>query len=169
MPEPAREALIEIATLLASDQPAVVARVVLALDDPDGYLRAHADRLDERGIDEAEPDLPWIALVDALADHDLLAEVDWKEADSDIVDQLRELRSSPAAESWAWWPEPNELPTHEFLWLAGDRLRANGTALAVLDIGADCYPLVLLPAERGDALVALAAGTEFTAEVLGVA
>jgi len=166
MPETAREALIEIAALLAPDEPAVAERVALAYDDPEGYVRAHADQLGERGIGEPEPELAWIALVDALTDHGLLAEVDWREADADIVDQLRELRSSPAPESWAWWPEPNELETYEFLQLAGDRLGAGGTALAVLDIESDCYPLVLLPAERGAELVALAAKTDFTAEVL---
>jgi hypothetical protein len=166
MPETARDALVQIAALLAPDEPAVARRVTLAHDDPDGYLRAHADQLDERGIDEPEPNLAWIALVDALTDHDLLAEVDWREADVDVVDQLRELRSSPAEESWAWWPAPNELPTYEFLQFAGDRLAASGTALAVLDVESDCYPLVLLPAARGAELVALAGAAGFAAEVL---
>ncbi|MEV6625534.1 hypothetical protein AB0M83_27830 [Amycolatopsis sp. NPDC051106] len=45
----------------------------------DAYLWECADRLDDRGIDAPFPGLPRIALVDVLADHGLLAEVDGKE------------------------------------------------------------------------------------------
>jgi uncharacterized protein DUF6630 len=168
VPQPStpRDALTAIAELLAPGEPAVAERAAHAHDDPDGYVRAHAAQLDLRGIDEPEPNLAWIALIDALDDHGLLAEVDWREADGDVVEQLRELRSSPAPEAWAWWPERNELATYEFLQLAGDRLRAGGTALAVLDIESDCYPLVLLPAARATELVALATAAGFVAEQL---
>ncbi|MEV4319089.1 DUF6630 family protein [Actinocrispum sp. NPDC049592] len=166
MPLPARDALNAIATLLAPDAPEVAALVDHAHTDPSGYLQAHADRLDERGIDEAEPELAWIALVNALTDHGLLAEVDWKEDPGDIVGQLRELRSSPGPSAWVWFDD-TDLPTYDFLEFAGARLREAGTALAVLDIESDCYPLVLLAASRADELVSLAADAGFTAAVLG--
>lgn len=168
-PSPPRAALLALATLLAPGIPDVPERVMNAHDDPDGYLRTHTDRLDDRGIDEPIPELAWIALVDALTDHDLLAEVDWKEAADEIVAQLRELRSSPAEpESWAWFAEvADDLPTYDFLERAGDALRANGTTLAVLDIESDCYPLVLLPNSQADDLRQLAATTGFTAGILG--
>src|SRR5687768_10851561 len=88
VPSTARDALVALATLLAPDVPDVAAHVTNAHDDPDGYHHAHADRLDERGIDEPVPELAWIALVDALTDHHLLAEVDWKEAAGEIIAQL---------------------------------------------------------------------------------
>lgn len=163
MPPSVRDALIAIATLLAPDVPDVAARVDHAHTDPEAFLQAHADRLDERGIDEPLPELAWIALVDALTDHGLLAEVDWKEAAEDIVAQLRALRSSP--QDWTWVTD-SDLPTYEFLQLAGQELRGVGTALAVLDIESDCYPLVLLPAARADELVSLATTAGFTASVL---
>ncbi|GLY39908.1 hypothetical protein Amsp01_059310 [Amycolatopsis sp. NBRC 101858] len=167
MTAPARDALVAVATLLAPDAPEVAARAAAALDDQDAYLREHADRLDDRGIDEPFPLLPWIALVDALTEHGLLAEVDWKEAPDEIAGQLRALRSAPRAdELWTSLGE-SELPTYEFLETAGDRLRETGTALAVLDIESDCYPLVLLPAARAGDLVALAEAAGFTAAPLG--
>jgi hypothetical protein len=142
--------------------------VVHAHADPESYVNAHADRLDDRGIDEPEPELAWIALVDALTDHGLLAEVDWKESADEIVARLRELRSSPARpEAWAWFGTAGtDLATHDFLELAGSGLREAGTALAVLDIESDCYPLVLLPADRAAELVDLATTAGFTAEIL---
>ncbi len=165
VPLSARDALIAIATLLAPDSPEVATLVYHAHTDPEGYLQAHADRLDERGIDEAEPELAWIAMVNALTDHGLLAEVDWKEAPEDIAAQLRELRSSPEPAAWTWFDD-TDLPTYDFLELAGTKLRETGTALAVLDIESDCYPLVLLPADRADELVSLATAAGFTAAVL---
>jgi hypothetical protein len=155
----ARAALVAVAALLAPDVPEVAGRTAAAHDDPGAYLVAHADRLDERGIDEPIPELAWIALVDALADHDLLAEVDWKEAADEIVGRLRALRSAPPDEAWS------DLPTHEFLVWAGNQLAAAGTALAVLDIESDCYPLVLLPAGRAGELERLAAAAGFKAAV----
>ncbi|WP_372666071.1 DUF6630 family protein [Amycolatopsis kentuckyensis] len=167
MTAPARDALLAVAALLAPDVPEVVARVAAAHDDPDAYVREHADRLDDRGIDEPFPGLAWIALVDSLADHGLLAEVDWKEAPDEIAGQLRALRSAPRAdELWASLAA-SELPTYEFLETAGERLRGTETALAVLDIESDCYPLVLLPAARAGELVASAATAGFAAEVFG--
>ena len=81
-----RAALVAIAALVAPDRPQVGVEVASAVDDPEGYVRAHAERLDERGIDDpdVEPGLAWIVLVNALTDHGLLAEVDWKEASEEI-------------------------------------------------------------------------------------
>jgi hypothetical protein len=167
MTAPARAALMAVAGLLAPDVPQVAALAAAAHDDQEAFLREHAERLDERGIDEPFELLPWIALVDALADHGLLAEVDWKEAPAEITGRLRALRSAPPLDDvWAS-PAESELPTYEFLEEAGNRLHGRGTALAVLDIESDCYPLVLLPAARGDELVGLAAAAGFAAEVLG--
>ncbi|MEV0675627.1 DUF6630 family protein [Actinosynnema sp. NPDC050436] len=168
MPTNARDALTALAALLAPDVPEVGGRVLAAHDDPAGFLAAHADRLDERGIDEPVPNLAWIALVDALADHGLLAEVDWKEDPQEVLAQLRVLRSSPADAAWGRVDGVDTaVPTFDFLVAAGSALRAGGTALAVLDIESDCYPLVLLPADRADELVGLAATAGFTAGVLG--
>lgn len=171
MPSTVRDALAALAALLAPGEHDVADRVTSAHDDPEAYLRAHADQLDERGVDEPVPTLAWIALVDALADRDLLAEVDWKEDPREVVDRLRTLRSTPAnAGAWIWLEDTDiHVATHDFLELAGTRLREAGTALAVLDIESDCYPLVLLPAGRGRDLVDLATAAGFTADVLGAA
>ncbi|MEV1120726.1 DUF6630 family protein [Actinosynnema sp. NPDC049800] len=169
MPSTARDALVALATLLAPDVPDVAARVTNAHDDPDGYLHTHADRLDERGIDEPVPELAWIALVDALTDHDLLAEVDWKEAAGEIIAQLRTLRSSPTdPTAWAWFTDlTDNQPAYDFLDRAGTELRATGTTLAVLDIESDCYPLVLLPNPHANTARDLATTAGFTASILG--
>jgi len=168
-PPTVRGALLAIAELLASDHPEVADRAASAHDAPEAYIQLHADRLDERGIDQRIPNLAWIAMVDALDDHGLLAEVDWREDPEDIVAQLRALRSSPTEpETWAWVDQVRfDLSTDDFLKVAGDRLRGAGTALVHLDIHSDCYPLVLLPVTRAAELVSLAAAAGYTVAVWG--
>jgi hypothetical protein len=95
-----RDALVAVAALPAPDVPEVAGRAAAAHDDPGAHPAAHTDQLDERGIDEPIPELAWIALVDALADHDLPAEVDWREAADETVGRLQALRSAPPGEAW---------------------------------------------------------------------
>jgi hypothetical protein len=156
------------ASLLAPAHPDVVGQVLHAHDDPEGYTRTHADRLGERGIHEPVAELAWIALVDALFEHGLLAEFDWKEDPQEIRAQLGTLASRPAIDPWVLL-EAGEmsLPTHEFLMACGRHYRDVGAALAVLDIESDCYPVVCLRAAQVGELTTLAGRAGYTARGLG--
>lgn len=126
-------------------------------------------RLDDRGIHEPIAELAWIALVDALYDHQLLAEFDWKEDPQEIRAQLTLLDSRPSVDPWVLFDAGEmSLPTYEFLAACGRRYRDVGAALAVLDIESDCYPVVCLRAARAEELTALAGRAGFTARTLGV-
>ncbi|MEW2518569.1 DUF6630 family protein [Actinacidiphila alni] len=163
-----RSALEAVAALLAPGIPGVAEQVLHAHDDPAGFVRAHADRLDDRGIDEPFPGLPWIALVNALDDQGLLAEFDWKEGSDEIHWQLGRLESRPSVDPLALLGTAGtELPTHEFLELCGRHYGEVGKALAVLDIESDCYPVVCLPARLAGELTAVAARAGFAAWHLG--
>ncbi|KOU47391.1 hypothetical protein ADK56_26410 [Streptomyces sp. MMG1522] len=166
----ARASLAEIAALLAPAHPEVAEEVLRAHDDPEGYVSAFADRLDDRGVDEPVDDLPWIALIDALSDRGLLAEFDWKEDAAEIRARLEALELRPSADPWALLAAAETaLPTHDFLHACGRRYREVGEALAVLDIDSDCYPVVGLPAARADELTLLADRAGFPVEHLGAA
>ncbi|MFE6667249.1 DUF6630 family protein [Streptomyces sp. NPDC057697] len=163
-----RTSLEATASLLAPNRPAVVERVLHAYDDPEGYVRTHADQLDERGIDEPIAELAWIALVDALHDHRLLAEFDWKEDPQEIRARLALLGSRPSVDPWALFDaDEMALPTYEFLTACGRHYRDVGAALAVLDIRSDCYPVVCLRAARAEELTELARRAGYDAPVLG--
>ncbi|MFE5855441.1 hypothetical protein ACFQ61_19805 [Streptomyces sp. NPDC056500] len=163
-----RTALAAVAELLAPARPAVAEQVLHAHDDPTGYVRAHAARLADRGIDGPVPDLPWIALIDALDEHRLLAEFDWKEDPEEIRGQLVGLASRPSVDPWVLLDADEMLlPTEAFLHACGRHYREIGAALAVLDIQSDCYPVVCLRGSRADELVSLATRAGFTADVLG--
>jgi hypothetical protein len=163
-----RTSLEAMASLLAPAHPDVAEQVLHAHDDPEGYVREHADRLEERAIDEPVADLAWIALVDALDDHQLLAEFDWKEDSEEIRAQLGMLASRPSVDPWALFDAAEmSLPTHDFLTACGRHYREVGAALAVLDIESDCYPVVCLRAARAEELTALADRAGFTAQILG--
>ncbi|MGW1297165.1 DUF6630 family protein [Streptomyces sp. NPDC002533] len=166
--DPIRASLAEIASLLAPAHPDVAEEVLRAHDSPHDYVRAFADRLDERGIDEPVDNLAWIALIDALAARGLLAEFDWKEDPQEIRAQLRKLESRPSVDPWALFEaDGTALPTDEFLHACGRHYREIGAALAVLDIDSDCYPVVGLRAARADELTALAARAGFPVHHLG--
>lgn len=174
MPDPhdadaIRATLAEIASLLAPAHPAVAEEALRAHDGPHEYVGAFGDRLAGRGIDGPVDDLAWIALIDALDAHGLLAEFDWKEDAQEIRDRLRQLESRPSVDPWVLFEaEETLLPTEKFLHACGRRYREIGAALAVLDIGSDCYPVVGLRAARADELTALAARAGFSVQHLGV-
>ncbi|AWL90138.1 DUF6630 family protein [Streptomyces globisporus] len=167
--DPVRASLAEIAALLAPAHPGVAEEVLRAHDSPHAYVSAFADRLDDRGIDEPFGGLAWIALVDALAAHGLLAEFDWKEDPQEIRAQLRKLESRPSVDPWDLFEADaaTTLPTDEFLHACGRHYREIGAALAVLDIDSDCYPVAGLRAARADELTALAARAGFPVHHLG--
>ncbi|WP_405639861.1 hypothetical protein [Streptomyces uncialis] len=163
-----RTSLAAVAALLAPALPAVAEQVLHAYDDPEGYVRRHAARLADRGIDAPFPALPWIALVDALEEHRLLAEFDWKEAPEEIRSGLRGLDSRPSIDPWVLFDaEEMLLPTARFLRACGRHYREIGAALVVLDIDSDCCPVVCLRGARAKELVSLATRAGFTAKVLG--
>ncbi|WP_405752976.1 hypothetical protein OHA19_36170 [Streptomyces sp. NBC_00012] len=163
-----RTSLEAMASLLAPAHPDVVERVLHAHDDPESYVRTHADQLAERSIHEPIAELAWIALVDALCDHHLLAEFDWKEDPQKIRASLRSLGSRPSVDPWVLFDAAEmSLPTHEFLVACGRHYREVGAALAVLDIESDCYPVVCLRAARAEELTALAGRAGFKALGLG--
>ncbi|HKN97660.1 MAG TPA: hypothetical protein VJX10_11125 [Pseudonocardiaceae bacterium] len=141
MPMTARDGLVAIAGLLAPDQPEVARRVAAAHDDPAGYLKQHPGTAPVRL-------LPWLALVEALHEHGLVAEVDRREKPDEVVRQLRALRSSPP-DAWEWAADTEfHARTDEFLRITAEHLRPVGVGLSALDIDADYYPLVLAPAAR---------------------
>ncbi|MCX4736577.1 DUF6630 family protein [Streptomyces sp. NBC_01363] len=163
-----RMSLEATASLLAPAHPEVVEQVLHAHDDPESYMRTHADRLADRGIDEPIADLAWIALVDALYDHRLLAEFDWKEDPQEIRAQLSTLVSRPSVDPWVLFDaDEMSLPTAEFLAACGRHYRDVGAALAALDIESDCYPVVCLRGAQAEELTALAGRAGFTARSLG--
>ncbi|ARI56145.1 hypothetical protein A6E92_31240 [Streptomyces sp. S8] len=167
-PEDVRDALAGIAALLTPAHPSVAEEVLHAHDRPHDYVSAFEDRLDQRGIDEPVENLAWIALIDALHAHGLLAEFDWKEDAHEIRAQLEGLGARPSADPWplSGAPEP-PLPTDAFLHACGRRYREVGAALAVLDIESDCYPVAVLPAAHAQELTALAAVAGFPVQHLG--
>ncbi|MFG3408021.1 DUF6630 family protein [Streptomyces sp. NPDC048142] len=163
-----RTSLAGIASLLAPAHPTVAGEVLRAHDAPHDYVNAFGGRLAYRGIDEPVDNLAWIALIDALDAHGLLAEFDWKEDAQEIRSQLRKLESRPSVDPWVLFEaEEMLLPTEEFLHACGRRYRETGAALAVLDIESDCYPVVGLRAARADGLTALAARAGFPVQHLG--
>lgn len=138
----------------------IFSEVSLAIQKPESYFEMFKDRLDERGIDSPIDELAWISLVDALLDHGLAFELDWKESGlyiCDVVDELLD-RKNMACVSWEDFEdgEFDELPTSQCLNKISEKLKEQAISLASLDIESDCYVLVAVPSSDIDEMKALA-------------
>ncbi|WP_107897820.1 DUF6630 family protein [Lysinibacillus mangiferihumi] len=138
----------------------IFSEVSLAIQKPESYFEMFKDRLDERGIDSPIDELAWISLVDALLDHGLAFEIDWKESGlyiCDVVDELLD-RKNMACVSWEDFEdgEFDELPTSQYLNKISEKLKEQAISLASLDIESDCYVLITVPSSDIDEMKALA-------------
>lgn len=141
-------------------QEQILSEVSLAIEKPDAYFEKFKDRLDERGIDSPIDQLAWISLVDALLEHDLAFEIDWKESGlylCDVVDELLD-RKKMAYISWEDFEdgEFDELPTSQYLNEISKRLREKGISQACLDMESDSYILITVPTSDIDEIKELA-------------
>lgn len=144
----------------------IFSEVSLALEKPEAYFEKFKDRLDERGIDSPIDQLAWISLVDALLDHDLAFELDWKESGlyiCDVVDELLD-RKKMACISWEDFEDGqfDELPTSQCLTEISKKLKEKGISLAYLDIESDCYVLITVPSSDIDEIKVLAQEAGYT-------
>lgn len=154
-------ALIELSRKLALGQEHVTQQVAEAISDEQSYVKNWFDRLDERGINGPIPDLPWIALVDALQAECLAGEIDWKQdcvTTVDVIDKLLERkRLLPEARRNIAQEAGESLHTHAFLIKMHKLLLAHSISLACMDINSDSYVLITVPADEISGLRELAA------------
>ena len=90
-----KAALVELASILAPKSPLVNAQIDTACDRPAAYVAQFKSRLAERAVTKPTQDLPLLALVDALVEHSLLAEIDVHAAPEDVLHAVERLASLP--------------------------------------------------------------------------
>ncbi len=142
------EKLLALARQLVPDDETCLEDVRLAVEDPKGYVARFRSRLEERTIKGPEPDMPWIALVDALEARHLLVEVDCREAAEEIVDLIEPLveRYGLEPDHWDWIDEDDwtEADAASFLQEANRRFASHGVVLGYIDISSESCPLIAL-------------------------
>lgn len=147
---------------------AVRTAVARAVDDPAGYVRAHARPLAERGVRAPVPHLPFLALLDALDAEGRVALVDHRAAAEDVVAALR--ASKPKRKlAWAWLEEHDEdalddLGIARLLGAIAASALPPELALVNLDTRSDQLALVLVEAAGAPALLAAAKAVKHPAE-----
>ena len=141
-----------LATILGAPASATD-EVVLALDDPETYVRKHAKALAERRVTKPRDDLAWIALVDALAAAKKLVEIDVHTEAEEVVAAVRQLapRGSFGRASY-----DEDLSTAEVLETIGKELAAKDLSLAHIDLENDSLALVVLPSATIESAFAVA-------------
>lgn len=147
---------------------AVRAAVAQAVDDPAAYVRAHAETLHQRGVTAPIPELPFLALLDALDAEGRVALLDHRSASEDVV---AALRASKPRRKLAWvWLEAHDEDALDDLGLerllaaiAAEALPAE-LALVNLDTRSDQMAIVIVDADSVVELLAAAKGVRYPAK-----
>lgn len=164
------KALQQLATLLGAEHADVCQRITLAIEDPEAYVKTYAKELHERAIASPTPNLPLVALIDALAKHKLLAEIDSGSAAEDAQWALARLATMPKRKTlWSWTKrlDLDDIDAEPFVARAGDELGKHDLALVELDVHSDALPVVLVRKKEARRVVQLARDAGFDAELLG--
>jgi predicted DNA-binding WGR domain protein len=154
-----RTAIVALAKELGGAK--VAAEVAMSVDDTAAYVEKFGKRYET--LEDAEyAEVPWLGLIESLDAHGRLAEVDWKEAGTEVRAWLEQIGGAPAKRALkpthADDETLDERATHEALALFGRLLGAAKLALVSLDKESDSYPLMVVPAGRVAALHKLARG-----------
>jgi hypothetical protein len=152
-PRPAawRAQFLWLAGELSDRDPAVAAAMTLALDDPEVYLERHdetAERLGEDAGGAADPQLPWLALVDRLLAALRAVEIDWRADRDEVVWQLEQLTAYGALPQ-AIRDDITRVDCHapdECLNAIARLVARAGHRLALIDIDSESYVVALLDA-----------------------
>lgn len=143
-------------TELVTDNAQARAAVRQSIDDPQGYFTEHEDELaGGRGMEDVEELRGVIPVVEALQDAGELAYFDWKEPADEVIGKLKPLPRiagsgvdlTPLADS--------EDSVEQVAAQANELLRPAGVVIVVLDEDSDAFPLVAVPVDRADQVVAL--------------
>jgi hypothetical protein len=89
-----REQFLSLAADLAVRDAATLTAAAQAIDDPQSYLDRYdetAERLGDRPDAAADPQVPWLALVDRLLAALRAVEIDWRTDRDDIAWSLQQL------------------------------------------------------------------------------
>jgi len=145
-----------VAKLLAPKDVSIVKSVRLAIERPDEYVKTHARDLADRGVTKPIPELPSLALLDALDAARLVALIDWKSATEDVVFLLRKLKTNKNL-SWAWMKPYDEDDLDD---LSLDRLLKaiaseadRNFALVNIDTSSDQYAIAIVERARASQIV----------------
>ena len=148
LPAAKRTAMLAVAKELGTAK--VVAEITLAIDDPAAFVATFENYETLEDVDVAE--MPWLALIESLNEHGRLAEVDWKEAGSEVLAWLEQIGGAAARRALktahAKGEDLDERNTHEVLELFGGLLGAAKLALIALHKDSDSYALMVVPAAR---------------------
>lgn len=138
----------------------VRAAVARAIGDPAEYVRTHAKALSERGVRRPVPELPFLALLDALDAEGRVALLDHRAAPEDVVAALRALQPKRKL-GWAWLKAHDEealddLGIERFVAAIAAQSVPPELALVNLDTRSDQLALVFVEADAVAALLAAA-------------
>lgn len=150
----------ESLAVIVSDDDSVRAAARQFTADPEGYFTEHEDDLFQRGIEEPDDVTGPVVIIDALGTVDEVAYLDWKSPVDEVVGLLARIsRVRDSGVDLEVLIDPgyaHEAPVETVVGWVNVLLAPAGVTVAILDEDSDAYPLIAVPTEQVDALIATA-------------
>ncbi len=158
--------ILAIASAISAGDKQVMEEIKKCLEDTESYFQEHAERFEERGVDDLEDvedieEIQWLAMVDALEENGYVCERDWDDELEDFLHFLGNLKgvSSNGLSIEADWFDEGEGIT-EWCTVLDEKWEAAVFCVAAIDIDSDSYVLFPCASDQLDELSELAESVE---------
>lgn len=158
--------IIAIASAISAGDKFIFEELKKCLEDTEGYFQEHADRFEERGIDDLEgvegiEEIQWLAMVDVLEENGYVCERDWNDELEDFLYFFRDLKgvlSNGLIIEPEWFDEEEGIT--EWCTVLDEKWEAAGFCVAAIDIDSDSYVLFPCKNDKVEELSELAEAVE---------
>jgi hypothetical protein len=167
------EQFVQIGSIISLDNPEVVKRLKLFVDDKKSYFKIYENEILERGLEEGDEISPEIALIDTLLSEKKIVYVDWKTEAHHVLSMLNDTVSGALSTNEGYQVAynvylskgrsntiSNFLDMPEFHPKLQSVVRNSGYQLVYIDEGSDSYALTLVGMSRIDEFKSIASSIE---------
>lgn len=158
--------ILAIASAISAGDKIVIEKMKKCLEDTEGYFQEHADRFEERGIDDLEEaegieEIQWLAMVDVLEENGYVCERDWNDELEDFLyflGNLKGVSSNGLSIEPEWFDEEEGIT--EWCIILDEKWEVAGFCVVAIDIDSDSYVLFPCESDKVEELSELAESVE---------
>ncbi len=158
--------ILAISSAISAGDRSVMEEMKKCLEDTESYFQEHAERFEERGIDDLEEaegiqEIQWLSMVDALEENGYVCERDWEDELEDFlyfIEGLKGVSSNGLTIEAEWFDEEEGIT--QWCQVLDKKWEEAGICVAAIDIDSDSYVLFPYTSGKLEELSKLAEGAE---------